>query len=163
LFPWPRNNWEYYQNSAWLSENFNGRRSAALRKEEALKLVLDPPLWNLRHKANERAAHKLDVKLLAEYGNMRMGLPASSPAESYIIPASETDEACSITSAKYLREIAIVSSHLLPRLNLCWLHSVTGIHANKIFWSVDSWRIKMFKTYDSKSTSYKRLKMSWFP
>lgn len=62
--------------------------------------------WSARR---ERVVYKLDVKLPAEYGNMRTDLPASSLPSS----AVKTGEACPIMPVEYLREIAIVSLFFL--------------------------------------------------
>lgn len=50
--------------------------------------------------------------------------PSGVVASRVITPAGEAAEACSITSAEYLREIAIVS-HFLPRLAPFSLHRHT--------------------------------------
>lgn len=116
-----RNNWEYCQNSAWLSENFGGRRSAAFRKAEALERVLDPPLLKFAS-WNQRACRAQVRRKIAGGIRRYANGPSGVVARRVMTPASETGEACSITSAEYLREIAIVS--LLPRLAPFSLHSV---------------------------------------
>lgn len=69
---------------------------------------LNPPLWNYVMEPSERAVHKLDVKLPAEYGNMRTG-PSGVVAGPSYSAAGETSEACPINPAKYLQEITMVS------------------------------------------------------
>lgn len=56
--------------------------------------------------------HRLDVKLSAEYGNMRTSLPASSLSSSSSA-VSKTGKARPIIPMEYLREIAIILLSLL--------------------------------------------------